>query len=359
MNNALMIVFGLLANFILYLAFGSLITRRKNREWSLLMTIVVGFFFYYTVFFVFCIPIMQYYRPMTMLTKTWLCVVAVITILSACLNGKAWVTRFMGVIDWIKKHPYITLCIGIIVAVQVVLVCFTYNFTLDAAYYVANVGTSVDTNMMNVYDPFTGAWQDHFEVRYFFATYSIQDAIVCQVTGIPALIWTKSVMALTIIILTNIVYFLIAKKLFNNDYKASTVMMGIMLFVNLTFYTIYTSSEFLMTRTYEGKAIVGNLSLFTVFYVFILMTDNEDFRLPWLTLFIICFGSTTISSSANMLIPVEVTVLFIPYIVRSKAYKQLVKYIACVVPGVVFSLAYVLYVKGYFVLYTYPRHFGG
>ena len=355
MMNLVMIICGLLANFILYLAFGSLITRRKDREWSLLLTLVVGFFLYYTVFFVCCLPIMRYFRPMSMLTKLWCILVIATVLLSAVLNAKAWGIKFAGIIKWVKNHPYVTASIVVLIIIQAVLISCTYNFTLDAAYYVANVGTSVDTNMMNVYDPFTGAWQDHYELRYFFATYSIQDAIVCQITGIPALIWTKTVMALTIIILTNVVYYLIASKLFNGDGKASAIMMYVMFFVNITFYTIYTSSEFLMTRTYEGKAIVGNLSLFAIFYVFMLMTDETDFRLPWLTLFIMCFGSTTISSSANMLIPVEVTVLFIPYILRTKAYRLIPKYIACVVPGVFFSLAFVLYVKGYFVLYTYPR----
>ena len=124
-----------------------------------------------------------------------------------------------------------------------------------------------------------------------------------------------------------------------------------------------------MTRTYEGKAIVGNLAIMTVFYLFIRMnnavpqegieeyqsTVSENPVRPWLSVFLVCFGASTISSTANMLMPVELTVLFLPLIIRTRRLKWIPKYILCVLPGIAFALAFVLYVKGYFVFYTYPR----
>ena len=367
--NVVIILLSVIVNFILYLSFGSLILRKKGKVDSLFLSVVVGFFFYYSLFFFVCIIPMKYYRPLSMLTKIWVPIVLVIVVLSVILNGKQWIRQLNNILVYINNHKASAIVLLILIAVETVLVSCTYNFTLDAAYYVANVATSVETNMMNVYDPFTGAWQDHYELRYFFATFSMQDSVVCQLTGIPALIWTKSVMAITIILLTNAVYLLIARELFINKRNENTttpdlrigreaaccVMLAFMLLINLTYYTIYTSSLFLMTRTYEGKAIVGNLALVTIFYLFIRMNDDSIDTRPWLLTFLVCFGATTISSSANMLIPVELTVLFVPMIFRKKCFRAIPKYVACVIPGLVFALAFVLYVKGYFVLYTYPR----
>ena len=368
--NAVIIAALVIVNFILYLSFGTLLLRSKKEKPSLLISIIVGFFFYYFLFFFFCVPLMKYFRPLSMLTAIWVPFCAIVVIISFVLNFKQWKLMLGNVLIYIKKHKIMTVFILIFMAVQVILVSATYNFTLDAAYYVANVATSVETNMMNVYDPFTGNWLDHFEMRYFFATYSMQDAVVCQLTGVDALIFTKSVMAITIILLTNIVYFLIARGMFINHMSdftlkdsickgreelAVAVMMVFMFVINITFNTIYTSSLFLMTRTYEGKAIVGNLVLMTIFYLFLKMNDDELKVRPWLVLFIVCFGAATVSSSANMLVPVELTVLFVPLIVRLKRYRWIPKYILCVLPGVIFSLVYVLYVKGFFVFYTYPR----
>ena len=362
MTDILIIIASVIVNLILYLCFGALITKKKGEDCPLLLKILVGFFFYYFMFFIFCVPPMKYYRPLSMLTNAWVVFVAVVVIVSLVLNGKGIIKQIQSALREIKEHPLVTLLIFAIVAIQIVLVSVTYNFTLDAAYYVANVSTCVETNMINVYDPFTGAWQDHFEMRYFFATYSCMDAVVCQLTGIPALIWTKSVMAITIIVLTNMVYFLIAEALlFNREnqkldkYKGTVLMMAFMFIINITFTTVFTSALFLMTRTYEGKAIVGNLALIMVFYLFIRINDGDFAIRPWLLTFIVCFGATTVSSSANMLLPVELTVLFLPMIVKKKRFSLLPKYIACVIPGVVFALTFVLYVKGYFVFYTYPR----
>ena len=371
MNNAAVIVVSVICNFILYLSFGSLITRgigRKHKEepCPLLLSLSVGFFFYYFLFFFACIGPMKFYRPLSMLTKIWVPFVIAVVILSTILNYKGWISGINRAVLHIMSHPLASLLIIILVAVQAFLVSSTYNFTLDAAYYVANVATGVETNMMNVYDPFTGAWQDHYEMRYFFATYQIQDAVVCQLTHIPALIWTKSVMAITVIVLTNTVYYMIAERLFtyvneeNEGRKISKetavlVMMTFMFMINLTFITIYTSSLFLMTRTYEGKAIVGNLAVIMIFYLFLRMNDGTLNVRSWLMTFLVCFGAATISSSANMLLPVELTVLFLPMIVRKKKWGMVFKYAACITPGLVFSLIYVLYVKGYFVFYTFPK----
>lgn len=381
MKNIAVIVISVICNFILYLSFGSFVTSRfgkKHKEEScpVLLSVTVGFFFYYFLFFIACIGPMKYYRPLSMLTKIWVPFVIIVVALSFAINGRAWVRSFKGAGEHVKSHPITGLLIIALVAIQALLVSCTYNFTLDAAYYVANVATSVETNMMNVYDPFTGAWQDHYEMRYFFATYQIQDAVVCQLTRIPALIWTKSVMAVTVITLTNIVYYMIAGHLFSyieaesgngieagngrlrtnmNREAATLIMMVFMLIINLTFITIYTSSLFLMTRTYEGKAIVGNLAVITIFYLFIRMNDDTLKVRAWLMTFLVCFGAATISSSANMLLPVELTVLFLPMMVRKKKWGMVFKYAACVIPGLVFSMIYVLYVKGYFVFYTFPK----
>lgn len=370
MTQILIIVCSVAVNFILYYVFGSLVLFRRGSLAPPSLRVVVGFFSYYAVFFFFCVPVMKYYRPLSVLTKIWSAVVVIAVVIVCITDHGNWKRMFSSACERIGKHPRYVAGLCILITVQIILVACTYHFTLDAAYYVAGVATNVDTNMINVYDPFTGAWQDHFEMRYFFATYSVQDAVVCQLTGIAPLIWTKSVMATVIILLTNLVYVMTARELFALTDRPESgqaespaepkilAMTAVILFVNLTFHTIYTASQFLMTRTYEGKAIVGNLAILSVFYLFLLMNDEKKRELlirPWFCVFLICFGASTISSTANMLMPVELTVLFLPLIFRIRRYRWLLPYAACAVPGMIFTLSYVLYVKGYFVFYTYPR----
>jgi len=341
-------------NLIIFYLFGALILYRKNCKKREGLTFIVGFFAYYILFFIVCFPFMIKYRPLSWLITAWIPVVGIVVALSFILRRKEIADSVKNFIEFIKANKIVTAIIFAIVLFQIVLVTCTYNFTLDAAYYVSNVTTSLQTNMINVYDPFTGAWQDHYEVRYLFATYSINDAVMCRIFSIPALIQTKLTMSGVVIILVNMLYIMIAKCLFKDNLKGVTIMMGMMLLVNLSFYTIFTSSLFLLTRTYEGKTIVGNLSIVTVFYIFMLMICDEEITLPWLSMFLISLGSMTISSSGNMLIPAQLSVLFVPYMFIKKTIKPLFKYILCVMPGVAMVLIYILYVKGFFVFFTYP-----
>lgn len=341
-------------NLIIFYLFGALIIRRKNKTINEGLCLIVGFFAYYALFLFVCFPFMIKYRPLSWFMNVWIPLVAVIIVASAVLNRMAFKELVKRGATFVKNNKIAAIALFIIVLLQVVIVTCSYNFTLDAAYYVSNVTTTLETDMMNVYDPFTGAWQDHYEVRYLFATYSINDAVMCSILGIPALIQTKLTMSAVVIILVNILYVMIAKCLFRDDVKGVAIMLAMMFLVNMMFYTIFTSSLFLLTRTYEGKTIVGNLSIVAIFYIFMLMISEDEIALPWLSMFIISLGSMTISSSGNMLIPAQLSILAVPYMFMKKTIRPLPKYIACVLPGVAMVLIYILYVKGVFVFYTYP-----
>lgn len=348
-KSILVIVF----NLILYFLFGSLVLFKKDKKINAGLSIFTGFFTYYILFFLVCFPYMIKYRPFTWFVNTIVPIIVAVIIVSLILNFKKIGELFADIKAFVLANKLAVVLILFIVALQAVLVCTTYNFTLDAAYYVSNVTTTIDTNMINVYDPFTGAWQDHYEVRYLFATYSINDALICYITGIPALLQTKFVMSATVIILVNILYVMIAYYLLS-DMKKTVIMTAFMFFVNVTFNTIFTSSLFLLTRTYEGKTVIGNLSVLFIFYIFMKMMNDDEIYLPWLMLFIVSLGSMTISSSGNMLIPAELSVLFVPYMLVKKTLKPAIKYILCMVPGIAIVLIYILYVKGVFVFHTYP-----
>lgn len=350
-----MAVFVVIVNCILYLAMGSFVTIRRNKPWSLPVTMVVGFFTYYALFFFVCLPIMLTYRPLSLLTYVWVGVVIVALAVAVLLYGKNWLSKGKTILTIMAKDKIIWIVIAIVTIIQVILVATTYHFTLDAAYYVANVSTSVETNMINVYDPFTGAWQDHFELRYAFATYSVYDAIVCKITGLPALVVTKAVMSAMVMLLVNILYVYIARFMCKNNIRQTVIMYLAMVFVNFTFITLYTSSNFLMFRTYEGKSIVGNITIIMIFTLYMIAVRKGTDLTYFITFFMVCLGTATVSSTANMVIPAEVGILFLPYIIKHKKLSMIPKLAICILPEVVMMLMYVLYVKGYYAIYTYPR----
>ena len=339
-------------NFIMYMAFGSFFGIRKGRNWSAAITVTTGFFAYYALFAVFCLPIMFTYRPLSLLSRVWMIPCALVLIAAILLYRREWMRKFKDILTD-RNTGMFWLGVAAVTLVLIVLAVITYNFTLDAAYYVANITTNVDTDMINVYDPFTGNWQDHFELRYVFATYYTADAVICQITGLPALIQTRTVMSATVIIIVNMLYGFISRY-FYEDHRRAFLMYIVMTAVNCLFISLYTTSNFLMTRTYEGKTIVGNISVVMIFVLYMMIIKEGEDSGAFLKLFIVCLGTATVSSTANMVIPAEVAILFLPYVLRGKlahAYKL----VLCILPELVMMVAYVLYVKGYYAIYTFPR----
>lgn len=345
----------ILVNLILYFLFGSLVTVKSRGERSFVITEILGFFLYYALFAVCTFPIMLTYRPLSLLVKVWVAVVLAVSVVSVVLNAKAFRENFATIKKDIVSNMNVYITVVAVTVLCAILVSITYNFTLDAAYYVANVTTSVDTNMINVYDPFTGAWQDHYELRYVFATYSTNDAVMCYLTKLPALVQTKTVMSSTIIILVNMLYFYISRFFHREDSKSCIIMYAIMVFINLFFVSLYTTSNFLMTRTYEGKSVVGNITVIAIFVLYMILVRSGNDKEVFLWLFVVCLGTATVSSTANMIVPAECFVLFVPYVVRNKKFGNLVRLFICILPEIVMMLMYVLYVKGYFAIHTYPR----
>ena len=345
----------LIVNFIMYLAFGSFFTVRRKENWSAAVTITVGFFAYYALFFVLCMPFMFTYRPLDALAKAWIIPCGIILVASAFMFGKDWYRKLCRILENARGEKGFTAAFVIVTVISVVLVISTYNFTLDAAYYVASVSTNVDTNMINVYDPFTGAWLDHFELRYAFATYYVVDSVVCFLTNLPALVETRTVMSAVVMIIVNMLYVHICSY-FYEDKGKKTLMYIFMTLLNFLFISLYTTSNFLMTRTYEGKSVVGNIAVLAIFVVYMhFIGGDHDERRLILMLFAICFGAATVSSTANMVIPAAVFVLFVPYAFIHRRVGILIRAVLCVTPELLMMLIYVLYVKGYFAIYTFPR----
>ncbi len=346
-------------NLILYFIFGSLITgRQSNKDFSISTTVLSGFFVYYCLFDIPCLVIMLNWRPLSWLGNLWGVMIGIICIISCILNHKIWKDKFSEVSAVLCRHKAFAISVAAIVLVQLVIILNAYQFTLDAAYYVANVTTSLQTNTMNIYDPYTGDWLNHFEMRYLFSTYPMNDAVWCYLTGIHPLLWTKTIMAGTAFVISNIIYYRIALELFGKKTSAISLMLFFAGVVNFFYISIFTSSNFMLTRTYEGKSLIGNIVIPMVIYIFIKLNDDHRKGRNWRFLFLVCLGSTILSNSANMLVPATVAVLGLPLAVRKKSVKVIINCALCVIPCIILLLAYVGYVKGLFVFYTYPPLFG-
>ncbi len=355
MRNIAFSFLAVIVNLIFCFSFGVLFLRLFRQRLSLCLGTVIGFFVMLISFDACCLPVMLKWRPLSLLTWIWTGLCLVVTAGALILGRKEWKTFFRDILRRLALHPVSFLIIAALVLFQIILVSVSYEFTLDASYFVANVTTSLTTDTLNIYDPYTGDWLDHFEFRYFFSTWPLHCAVMCRLLGLNALSYMKLAMSALTLILSNLMYYLTARKLFGEDQGKITLLMAFACLMNFFFSSIYTPAEFLLTRGYEGKALLGNVVLPMIFYLSILFYENTGLLARSAMLFAVCAGSTVLSNSANMLLPVAVAVFFGPVVLKKKDPRILIGCAAGILPNLILVLAYVAYVHGKFVLYTYPR----
>ncbi len=353
MLEILFCMYMLLFYMIVFFSFGSLATvRMKAEKFSVTLTMMIGFFLYYGIFQIIAVPCTFLKLPLSWLAAIWLILVAVV-ILYVCGSAAGrniWLQAFDGIRRQAKRQPFWTLVPLLVVAAQAVFAVMWQTDYWDATYYIGDVSLSVYTNTISLYDPLTGEMRSAFDIRHCFATYLAQDAVVCKAFGIHPLIEMKTVMGVVVTVVNNLVTYNIARLLFKGNREHTGLMVVFALLVNLFTYTAYTSSGFLLLRSYEGKAVLGSVIVPAVLYIAARLYQDEKNKAYWWLLLLFCQSSCAISSSSMTLIPVEVGALTFCLTLLKRDWRPFAKGLLCMTPCLLILLLYVASTLGLFVV---------
>lgn len=347
------------AYLLLFFAFGSLITGRLQKEnTSTTLTVLTGFFLYYSLFQIVAVPMALMQRPLNELSFVWLTVVLLVLIVSVVTGRKRMLVALRGTFGALtpRKKSFMELVYGwtpvILVLVQIAITTIWTTDFWDNAYYIGDVSMSVFTNTIGLYDPLSGELRQTIDIRHFFAMYNMQDAVVCDLTGIHPLIETKTIMGAVVMIITNILYYKIGQKFFHGEKKAVAIFMFLAFTINLFSYTQYNTSGFLFLRTYEGKTILGNVLIPAVMYVMMLIYEDYRDKGSWLLLFTVGFAACALSSSAMILMPVAIGAFALPLSLMKRDFRVLLRSVICMVPSLVVMVCYFLSRLGILVIHV-------
>lgn len=338
----------------MFLAFGSILTgHMKKWKFSFSLSVFLGMLLYYSVFQLLAVPVTLLKQPLSLLSALWAATVVIVTVISVIRNRKMWYKRGKELALCSRKQKLLLLVPAVITAAMAVYVSLRQIYYLDAAYYVGNVTTSVFTNTINRYDPYTGNPLEVFAIRYLFSNYNIQDAVVCQITGIHPLIETKTIMAAVVMIVSNIVMWQICGLFYKED-TGSKVMMFVFAAViqlfSVTYYITYSSSSFLLMRTYEGKNILASILAPGLLLLFGRIVQQPEQKANWIFLFLLSFAGPVLSTSASTLLPVGLSACLLPYMIWKKKARILIPYLCCILPSIVIFGIYFLSTKGLFYI---------
>ena len=103
---------------------------------------------------------------------------------------------------------------------------------------------------------------------------------------------------------------------------------------------------FLLTRGYEGKAVLCNIILPFLFYLGLRMYQEKNGKRVWLLFFMTGVAAIDLTMSSMMTVPVAMSAVILPNLVRKKRWGQSGLYLLAVLPCVLVLGVYLLGVRG-------------
>lgn len=146
----------------------------------------------------------------------------------------------------------------------------------DDAFYIPVSAAAEASGKMYRTIPYTGE-STQLDVRHGLAPFPIWIAFLSRVSGIHSTILAQSILGAVLLLLCYLIYSRIAKLLFEGQEEGIPYFM---LFVSLLIlfgnYSFYTAETFLMTRTSQGKAVLGSLIIPFLFWC--LLQAGREYR---------------------------------------------------------------------------------
>lgn len=323
-------------------------------DFSFARTIFLGFFLYHFLFTAIALPMKVLLRPLSDLSAIWAVVLIAVTITFLILERRQWKAKwaaFRALFE--RKQLSITLAFLALILIQVIwfnLNDETYAIW-DQSYYLGDTATSLYTNTISQYNPYTGKILDFLNSEYLLETYQNHGSVMCQLLHLHPMVETLTVMASVVIILYQLIMYEIGRFLFHGSSARSVLMVAFLFLLNIFSYNLFTAAEFLIIRPSEGKTVLAVLILPAVLYCFLKLIGNPNERTYWYYSFFVILGSFGLNMSSIFMIPFEITALYLPLAVRKKSLSVFVRYLLLLIPCAVFAVLYLL-TKETFLIYT-------
>lgn len=235
----------------------------------------------------------------------------------------------------------------ILISFQLYMAVTRASFDGDDAYYVVQSLMAQQSGGMYKNLPYTGR-SSPLDVRHALAVFPMWVAFVSVKAGVHATIVSHVVMPLVLIPLSYLVYYEIAKALFPDKKENVPVFMIIMgMFQMFGNVSIYTNETFFLTRTWQGKAVVGSFVIPMLFLLLLWLYSGEKKRGGqnagvWMMLVCLNIAAGLCSSIAVFLLAIFLAVMAFCLMLVEWDIKIPVKLGLTCIPNVVYVLLYLM-----------------
>lgn len=340
-------IYEMLAYFVL----GSNITRfwpRKNAQTALL-TIIVGYFSYYVLFECLALPLKIAGSSLSFLAFSWLAIIFILLGASVLFNRaylRESVHELLKGINRNKKYVYYFGGLTLLTFVMILSITPETMGVQDDSYYIADIMTSLFTDTIQQHHYANGMLLSRYQINYFIPMYPIHGAVVGRLIQLHPIIENKWCSVLVVLILTNLVYYIFALKVFKGNKKRSFFLLLLTTFFSMN-YNLWGNSAgtFFFYRISEGKGILSNLVLPAIF-LFYWEADSIKKKSAWIVLIIVVCSGISICMTSVFVIPFLLVGLYGTSFIITKERIYIYRFLVALFPCLLAYSFYELLAKG-------------
>ena len=214
---------------------------------------------------------------------------------------------------------------------------------IDAYYGVQGV-IAQQMDSLYRFDAYTGS-SAPLDVRHALALIPIWEAFIGRMSGMHATVIAHSVIPLVFLPLTYLLYFRIGKSLLSDKKEMLPMFMIVLALIQMFGnVSIFTNETFLLTRTWQGKSVAGNLVLPAVVWLFLCLFDKKEKQenAYWILLACVNLAAGVSSSLAVMLSALLVAGFAVLFAIKERRVCILVKAGLTCIPSALYVLVYLM-----------------
>ncbi len=287
-------------------------------------------------------------------------VLAVLALGIIVLRRKLWLERMRAMCASYLHQPTVTYLLWAVAAGLVVFqlyMAYTQAYADgDDAYYISVSTAAGLGGSMYYVDAYTGA-PTTLDIRHALAPFPILLTYLAKTCHVEPAVMAHSMAPLIWIPETYLIYLALGKKLLKEKRAYLPVLLIVIMLLQIWGnYSIYPTSTFLLTRTRQGKAALGNIVLPMLLLLFLMAaqrcrrdadestdrTAREEISMPMLLILVLATSVAGLlcSTLSVFLVGLMIGIAGLLLALAFRRYTLLIGTVICCIPSVVFAGLY-------------------
>lgn len=297
---------------------------RKEKQANFLMSILYGCIFMMTLFDILVIPMTILEQSLTRLTQIWAGIIGCVAVISAFMAKNQIALMVKTLPEKCKKLTSLDAFLILLIFVQM-FICYKYIFLHENdAYYVGMTSTTLTTNQLLSFSPYTGNSIDWMNYKaHLIASLPIFWAMLAKIFGVSGAFMCHSIVPVLFIPIGYIIYREIGILLFKQKPSQVNIFLLLICIGNFFIGNSYNYSyEMLTTTAWQGGTFLYSIVLPGIFYFTFKFFKNCS-RFDLLMVFMmLVIGSMTVPKSGIVLSGLTFIILGVSFMIERMMTKR-------------------------------------